>query len=111
MALAIDLSGKVILICGAGRGGISGATARAAASAGATIVALDREQDLLDELREDVEALGGTVHTLLADLSDVAQCEGVVGRVIKACVAGDANAHNALIGMPSRNTQPLSANP
>lgn len=80
--LAIDLTGKVILICGAGRGGISGATARAAASAGATIVALDREQSLLDEVRDDVEALGGTITTLLVDLSDEAQAEAVVARVI-----------------------------
>ncbi|MEO7247727.1 MAG: SDR family oxidoreductase [Novosphingobium sp.] len=80
--LAIDLTGKVILICGAGRGGISGATARAAAQAGATIVALDREQSLLDEVREDVEALGGKISTMLVDLSDEAQAEGVVARVI-----------------------------
>jgi len=82
MSLPIDLSGKVILICGAGRGGISGATARQAAKAGATIVALDREQALLDELREDVEALGGTVSTLLVDLTDEAQVEQVVPRVL-----------------------------
>ncbi len=80
--LAIDLTGKVILICGAGRGGISGATARAAARAGATIVALDREQSLLDDVREDVEALGGKITTMLVDLSDQAQAEAVVARVI-----------------------------
>ena len=82
MALAIDLTGKVILICGAGRGGISGATARAATQAGATIVALDREQALLDEVREDVEALGGTISTLLVDLTDEAALQQVVPRII-----------------------------
>lgn len=82
--IAIDLTGKVILICGAGRGGISGATARAAAKAGATIVALDREQGLLDEVREDVEALGGKITTLLVDLSDEAQTEAVVAQVVAA---------------------------
>ena len=82
MALTIDLTGKVILICGAGRGGISGATARAAARAGATIVALDREQSLLDEVAEDVAALGGSVHTLLVDLADEEQCEAVVDQVV-----------------------------
>lgn len=82
MTLPIDLTGKVILICGAGRGGISGATARAATRAGATVVALDREQALLDEVREDVEALGGKVSTMLVDLTDEAQVEQVVPRVI-----------------------------
>ncbi|MDE2595446.1 MAG: SDR family oxidoreductase [Sphingomonadales bacterium] len=82
MALAIELTGKVVLICGAGRGGISGATARAVAAAGGTVVALDREQVLLDQVAEDLAALGGTVHTLLVDLSDEAQCEAVVGRVL-----------------------------
>ncbi len=93
MALPIDLTGKVILICGAGRGGISGATARQAAKAGATIVALDREQALLDEVKEDVAALGGTAHTLLVDLSSEAECEAVIGKVVALCgrIDGVAN--------------------
>ena len=81
MSLPIDLTGKVILICGAGRGGISGATARAATLAGATIVALDREQALLDEVREDVEGLGGKITTMLVDLTDETQVEQVVPRI------------------------------
>ena len=32
-------------------------------------------------------------------------------RVIKACVAGAAIAHNALIGSPSMNIQPVPASP
>ncbi|PLK27011.1 SDR family NAD(P)-dependent oxidoreductase [Novosphingobium sp. TH158] len=83
MSIAIDLTGKVILICGAGRGGISGATARAVVQAGGSVFAIDREQALLDEVREDVEALGGTIATALIDLSDEAQCEAVVGRVVE----------------------------
>jgi NAD(P)-dependent dehydrogenase (short-subunit alcohol dehydrogenase family) len=84
MALAIDLTGKVILICGAGRGGISGATARAVAQAGGTVIALDREQTLLDQVAEDVRAMGGAVHTLLVDLTDEAQVEAVVPGIIAA---------------------------
>lgn len=110
MALEIDLTGKVILICGAGRGGISGATARAAASAGAIVVALDKEQGLLDEVREDVTALGGTVHTLLADLADEAQCEGVIGRVIELCGRIDGVA-NVAGGTREEEWMPLDETP
>ena len=38
MSIAIDLAGRVILVCGAARGGISGATVRRVAQAGATVV-------------------------------------------------------------------------
>ena len=82
MSLPIDLTGKVILICGAGRGGISGATARQAARAGATLVVLDRDQALLDEVVEDVTALGGTISTMVVDLTDEAQIEQVIPRIM-----------------------------
>lgn len=84
MTLTIDLTGKVILICGAGRGGISGATARQVAKAGGTIFAIDRDPALLAEVVEDVEALGGTIRTRVVDLTDEAQCEAVVGHVLDA---------------------------
>ncbi len=80
--LTIDLSGKIILICGAGRGGISGATARAVTRAGGTVIALDKDQALLDEVAEDVSVLGGTAHTMIADLTDEAQCEQVIPQII-----------------------------
>lgn len=78
MALAIDLTGKVILICGVACGGIGGATARQAAKAGATIVALDYDQALIDGTVTEVEALGGTIHPMLADLTDPAAVEAIV---------------------------------
>lgn len=83
MALQVDLSGKSILVCGVGKGGIGGATARQLAKAGATIIALDKDQELIDATAADVEALGGTVHSLVTDLYDVAQCEKVVPTVLE----------------------------
>lgn len=83
MTLAIDLTGKVILICGAARGGIGGATARQAAKAGATVIALDKDQALIDPTIADIEALGGTAHVLVADVTDPAQAEGVIARVVE----------------------------
>ena len=84
MALPIDLSGKVILICAVARGGIGGATARQVAKAGGTIVALDKEEALIAPTVEDVEKLGGTIHPMLADLMDRAACEQVIDRVFAA---------------------------
>jgi len=80
---AIDLSGRTILVCGVARGGIGGATARQIARAGGTVIALDREQTHVDATIADVEALGGTAHGLLVDLSDPAKCEGLIGRIFE----------------------------
>jgi NAD(P)-dependent dehydrogenase (short-subunit alcohol dehydrogenase family) len=83
MALQVDLSGKTILVCGVGKGGIGGATARQLAKAGATIIALDKDQELIDATAADVEALGGAVHSLVTDLYDVGQCEKVVPTILE----------------------------
>jgi NAD(P)-dependent dehydrogenase (short-subunit alcohol dehydrogenase family) len=82
MGLAIDLDGKTILVCGVSKGGIGGATCRQLARAGARIVALDKEQALIDETLADIESLGGTAHSLVADLYDVPQCEAVIPNVL-----------------------------
>jgi NAD(P)-dependent dehydrogenase (short-subunit alcohol dehydrogenase family) len=78
MALAIDLTGKVILVCGVARGGIGGATARQIAKAGGTVIALDKELALIEPTIADVEALGGTIHPLVVDLYDQAACDTVI---------------------------------
>ncbi|MFT3968404.1 MAG: SDR family oxidoreductase [Sphingobium sp.] len=82
MGLAIDLSGKVILICGCARGGIGGATARRAAEAGATIVALDYDQRLVDETVADIRAAGGQAHGIVCDLMDAGQTDPLVPGII-----------------------------
>jgi NAD(P)-dependent dehydrogenase (short-subunit alcohol dehydrogenase family) len=82
MTLAIDLTGKIILICGAARGGIGGATARQIAKAGGTIVAVDLTRAALDETVADVAALGGIAHGIVADVMDIDQSEALVSQVI-----------------------------
>ncbi|MBW8783275.1 MAG: SDR family oxidoreductase [Novosphingobium sp.] len=82
MALEMDLGGKVILICGTARGGIGGATARQAAKAGATIVAVDKDQALLDPTLEDVMALGAAVHGIVANVADPRECASIVPQVL-----------------------------
>jgi len=83
MSLSVDLGGRTILVCGVGQGGIGGATCRQLAKAGATIIALDKDKETIDPTKADVEALGGTIHSLVTDLYDVAQCEKVIPTVLE----------------------------
>lgn len=81
MSLAIDLTGRNILVCGVARGGIGGATARQLARAGATVIALDKDAELIAPTVADVEALGGTAHPMTIDLMDKTACEQVIAEV------------------------------
>jgi NAD(P)-dependent dehydrogenase (short-subunit alcohol dehydrogenase family) len=81
MTLAIDLSGKTILVCGVHGGGIGGATARQIAKAGGTVIALDRDPEFIARTAEDVRALGGAIHPFVTDLYDIGQCERVIPTV------------------------------
>jgi NAD(P)-dependent dehydrogenase (short-subunit alcohol dehydrogenase family) len=83
MALPIDFTGKTVLVCGVHKGGMGGATCRQIAKAGGALIALDREQAYVDGIVEDVRALGGTIHTMVANLLDVAQCEKVIPTVLE----------------------------
>ncbi len=83
MTLAIDLTGKVILVCGVARGGIGGSTARQIAKAGGTVIALDKDMAAITPTIADVEALGGTIHAVVADLYDAAACETVIPGILE----------------------------
>ncbi|MBW8753662.1 MAG: SDR family oxidoreductase [Sphingomonadales bacterium] len=82
MTLALDFSGKTILVCGIHKGGMGGATCRQIAKAGGTVIALDRDESYVAEIADEVKALGGICHTMTADLLDIAQCEQVIPRVL-----------------------------
>ncbi len=74
----ISLDGKVIVVTGGGRG-LGLAMARGLAAAGAQVVAPTHMQD-------DVESLArseaGSIHAVLTDLRDPAQCRDVVDETI-----------------------------
>jgi len=83
MAIPIDLSGRVILVCGVARGGIGGATARLIARAGATVVAVDKTQDLLDATIADIEGAGGRCHGIVADVTNLDQSDPIIESVVR----------------------------
>lgn len=95
MSLKVDLSGKRILVCGVARGGIGGATCRQLAKAGASIVALDHDQAIIDETVADVKSLGGAIDSLVVDLYDREQCEKAVPAVLEKFGAIDGIANVA----------------
>jgi NAD(P)-dependent dehydrogenase (short-subunit alcohol dehydrogenase family) len=82
MSLAIDLTGRTILVSGCHKGGIGGATARQVTLAGGVLVLLDKDEETLAATAAEVHAMGGTAHTLMTDLTDLAQCEQVIARAL-----------------------------
>ena len=110
MTLAIDLSGKTILICGCHKGGIGGATARQVTRAGGAVVLLDKDQETVDATAAEVRALGGTAHVMVADLYDVAACEQVIPAVLKLVGALDGVA-NVVGGTTAQEWLPLEDTP
>jgi NAD(P)-dependent dehydrogenase (short-subunit alcohol dehydrogenase family) len=84
VAVSADLSGKVILICGASGGGIGSAVTNLVAEAGGTVVAVDWEQSRVDSALADCEAKGVKAYGFVANLIDRAQASGVVEKAHKA---------------------------
>ncbi len=72
---------KVIVITGASSG-IGRAVASALAASGATIIGVARGVEKLEEMKAEVEALGGTVQVKPTDLSDPAACKDMLEDVI-----------------------------
>ncbi|MBJ7609036.1 MAG: SDR family oxidoreductase [Candidatus Dormibacteraeota bacterium] len=75
------VGGRVVVITGASSG-IGRAVAAALAGAGATIIGVARGVEKLEEMRAEVEELGGTVHLYPTDLSDPDACRRMLERVI-----------------------------
>ncbi len=85
---------KVVVITGASSG-IGRAVASALASSGATIVGVARGVEKLEEMKAEVEALGGTVQLRPTDLSDPAACKEMLSTVIEEHGRVDVLINNA----------------
>jgi len=75
--MQIDYSGKTIAVTGAG-GSIGQASAALFSRLGGAVVATDIDEASLEETASAIEASGGTVHPLVADVTDPDQAAGVV---------------------------------
>lgn len=65
----IRLDGRLVVVSGAGGGGIGSETARAMGEAGATVLAVDLRSEPLDELQADLAADGLEIVPVVADIT------------------------------------------
>jgi 7-alpha-hydroxysteroid dehydrogenase len=91
---AFDLTDKVALITGAGRG-IGAAIARAFAGAGASVAVVARTASDIEVVAREVKAAGGEAIAIAADVTDVDQLPGIVERTVERFGGLDILVNNA----------------
>ncbi len=94
LAKPIELRGKKVLLTGASSG-IGEAAADLFADAGATVVAVARRKELLDEVVGRVTAAGGDAIAIPCDLSDMAAVDALAADVEKRLGGVDILVNNA----------------
>ncbi|SIR94334.1 NAD(P)-dependent dehydrogenase, short-chain alcohol dehydrogenase family [Micromonospora avicenniae] len=82
MTMSERFDGKVVLITG-GAGVIAGATAQAFAGLGATVVLVGRNADKLAEAAARIDAHGGKVDWVTADVTDSDQVAAMIAEVVR----------------------------
>lgn len=92
--MSVDLSGKRVVVTGAG-GGIGRATSVLLAQSGARLALVDRDEALVAESVRAVEEAGGEASAILADVTDEAQVRGYVERSVQALGGIDGFFNNA----------------
>ena len=80
--IGLDLSGKVALVCGAGGGGLGSAVSLMLAGAGADLVAVDQNEDLVAATKAEAESLGVACHTIAANLMDADVAAALVSKAL-----------------------------
>lgn len=92
------LTGKVALITGAGSVGPGWGNGRATAvvfaAAGASVFLVDREEQALKVTADTIRSAGGTVHTAIADVTDLADVERYVSECASRLGALDVLVNN-----------------
>jgi len=89
-----NLEGKVALVTGASSG-LGVAFARGLARAGATVVVTARRQELIDQTAEICRGFGGKASAFTADITDDAQLESLIARVVETHGSLDILVNNA----------------
>jgi NAD(P)-dependent dehydrogenase (short-subunit alcohol dehydrogenase family) len=80
-SLSGKVKNKVVVITG-GSSGIGKAAAMKIAAAGAKLVICARGADELEATKKEIEAAGGSCHTYIVDLADLASCDAFVAQVL-----------------------------
>ena len=93
-----DLTGRVALVTGAGRG-LGRTIAIALAAAGADIVASARTQTEIVSLASEVTAMGRRAKAITCDVTSEASCEGLVDAAVAAFGRVDVLVNNAGINV------------
>jgi 3-oxoacyl-[acyl-carrier protein] reductase len=74
----LALDGKVVVVAGAGGGGIGTAVCAMVASAGGSVLALDNRPDALNAVAEAVRGVGGRHRSVVVDVRDLSAVEKAV---------------------------------
>lgn len=82
-ATPFDLSGKVAIVTGSGRG-LGRAIAKGLAEAGARVVTCSRTLEEAASAAEEIRAAGGEATAFAVDVTDPADCEALVARTLEA---------------------------
>ena len=91
------LTERVAIVTG-GAQGIGGATARKLAAEGANVLIADVDEVTMTANAERIRAIGGTVETIVADVSDAAQTEAMVDAAVAHWGALHILVNNAFSG-------------
>jgi len=74
----LALEGKVVVVAGAGGGGIGTSVCAMVAEAGASVLALDNRPEALAAVDQAVRAVGGTHRSVVTDVRDLSAVEAAV---------------------------------
>lgn len=109
MPLSLDLTGRVVLVVGAGSSGAGlsngEAAALAYAEAGATVVALDQDAGEAQRVAAEVAARGGEALAVTADVTDETQVERAVAETVAAFGTPSVLHHNVGAVRPGAVTE------
>jgi NAD(P)-dependent dehydrogenase (short-subunit alcohol dehydrogenase family) len=98
----LALTGKTVVVTGAGRG-VGAAVAQAAAAAGACVVVNDIDAEPAEACAGTIRAAGGQAIAHVADVGDWPQAEGLIERCLEAYGQIDGLVNNAGIAVRMRS--------
>ena len=95
-----DLTGKVSVVTGGGRG-IGRAIARALAASGSSVVVAGRSRDVLDDTVDELRGLGARAEAVVLDLTELASIDALVAFTLERFGRIDTWVNNAGSAAPS----------